>query len=130
MGITSEPMAAVSAMADPEMPPNMRQDTTVTTPRPPGRNPKRVRANSTIRLPTPPRDSSSPPKMNSGTAMRMKGSTPEMKLRKIVSRRVPEIVCPDHPDRRRQQRVHERHTGQGDDEKDDKDDQCEHAQAP
>ncbi len=85
MGMTSEPMAAVSAMADPEMPPNMRQDTTVTTPRPPGRKPKRVRANSTIRLPTPPRDKSSPPKMNSGTAMRMKGSTPEMKLRNIVS---------------------------------------------
>ena len=42
MGMTSEPIAAVSAMADPDTPPNSRQETTVTTPSPPGSNPKSV----------------------------------------------------------------------------------------
>ena len=83
-GITSEPMAAVSAMALPETPPNMVQLITVTTPKPPGSHPKSTRANSTMRLPTPPCASNSPAKMNIGTASRMKGSTPPMKLRKMV----------------------------------------------
>ena len=86
MGMISDPIAAVSAIADPEMPPKSRQETTQTTPSPPGMKPKRVAAKATMRLPTPPLESSSPPKMNNGTAIRMKGSTPEMKLRKIVSR--------------------------------------------
>jgi hypothetical protein len=84
-GMTSEPMAAVSAMADPDTPPNSVQLTTVTTPSPPGSQPKSTRANSTMRWPTPPWASSSPAKMNSGTASRMKGSTPPMKDRKMVS---------------------------------------------
>ena len=84
-GITSEPMAAVSAIADPDTPPNIRHDATVTTPRPPGRKPNSARAKSTMRWPTPPSDSISPAKMNSGTAIRMNGSTPPMNDRKIVS---------------------------------------------
>ena len=86
MGMISDPMAAVSAIAEPEIPPNSRQETTQTTPSPPGMKPKRVTAKATMRLPTPPLESSSPPKMNNGTAIRRNGSTPEMKLRKIDSR--------------------------------------------
>jgi len=85
MGITSEPIAAVSAMADPDMPPNMRQDTTVTTPRPPEENRKESGRIPRSACPRRPGDKSSPPKINNGTAIRMNGSTPEMKLRKIVS---------------------------------------------
>ena len=85
LGITSEPIAAVSAMADPDTPPNMVQLITVTTPKPPGNQPNSTRANSTMRLPTPPWASSSPAKTNSGTASKMKGSTPPMKDRKMVS---------------------------------------------
>ena len=38
-----------------------------------------------MRRPTPPEERISPAKMNSGTAIRMKGSTPPMKDRTIVS---------------------------------------------
>ena len=86
VGATSEPMAAVSAMADPDTPPNIRHDTMVTTPIPPGIQPNSAWANRTMRLPTPPRDNSSPAKMNSGTAIRMNGSTPAIRLRNRVSR--------------------------------------------
>ena len=47
-------MAAVSAMADPDTPPNIMQLTTVTTPKPPGNQPNKTRAKATMRLPTPP----------------------------------------------------------------------------
>jgi hypothetical protein len=75
----------VSAIADPDTPPNMRQEAIVTMPRPPGRKPSSARAKSTIRRPMPPDERISPAKMNSGTAIRMKGSTPPMNDRKIVS---------------------------------------------
>ena len=71
-------MAAVSAIAEPETPPNIRHEATVTMPRPPGSQPKSACAKSTMRRPTPPCDSSSPANTNSGTAMRMNGSTPPM----------------------------------------------------
>ena len=76
--MTSEPIAAVSAIAEPDTPPNIRHDATVTTPSPPGRKPNSTRASSTMRLPTPPCDRSSPAKTKSGTAIRMNGSTPPM----------------------------------------------------
>ena len=85
-GTTSEPIAAVSASAEPETPPNMRQEATVTMPRPPGRKPRAVRVKLTIRLPMPPCDSNSPANMNSGTAISRNGSTPLMYDRKSVSR--------------------------------------------
>jgi hypothetical protein len=75
----------VSAIAEPLTPPNIVQLMTVTTPSPPGSQPKSTRANSTMRRPTPPCASNSPAKMNSGTASRMKGSTPPMKDRNTVS---------------------------------------------
>ena len=83
--MTSEPMAAVSAIAEPETPPNNMHEITVTTPRPPGNQPNSTLAKATMRLPTPPWASNSPVKTKRGTAIRMKGSTPPMKDRKTLS---------------------------------------------
>jgi len=69
--MTSEPIAAVSAIAEPDTPPNIRQDATVATPSPPGRKPSRARAKSTMRRPTPPLARISPAKIKRGTAIRM-----------------------------------------------------------
>ncbi len=77
-GIITAPIAAEPAIAEPDTPPNSRQAKTVTTPSPPGRKPNSVCAKRTIRLPTPPREISSPPTMNSGTAISTNGSTPPM----------------------------------------------------
>ena len=85
---------------------------TVTTPRPPGRKPSSARANSTMRLPTPPDDRISPAKMNSGTAIRMNGSTPPMNDRKIVSSGCVRPGDDDRADGGAEQRVHQRHAGQ------------------
>ena len=74
----TEPIAAVSAIAEPETPPKMRHEVTVEMPRPPGRKPSSLVAKVTMRWPTPPRDRISPASMNSGTAMSTNGSTPPM----------------------------------------------------
>ena len=76
--ITKDPIAAVSAMADPETPPNIKHEVTVTTPMPPGIKPSQAWAKPTILRPTPPSESNSPANTNKGTAIKMKGSTPPM----------------------------------------------------
>ena len=77
----TEPMAALSAMAEPEMPPKIIEAPTTTMPRPPAMNPKAARAKPMMRRPTPPRLIISPATMNSGIARKWFGSTPPMKFR-------------------------------------------------
>ena len=69
LGIMTEPTAAASAMAEPEMPPKIIAAVTTQTPSPPGSQPSSVRTNRMMRTPTPPRLRSSPARMNRGIAM-------------------------------------------------------------
>ena len=75
-GIRSEPTAATSAVADPEMPENRISVTTTTCPRPPRIRPTITMARSTMRWEMPEVSMSAPPRMKRGTARRMKESTP------------------------------------------------------
>ena len=86
--IITEPMAALSAMAEPEMPPKIIEAPTTTMPSPPGMKPKAARAKPMMRRPTPPRLISSPATMKSGMARKWLGSTPPMKLRNSACERI------------------------------------------
>ncbi len=75
-GRATEPMAAVFALGEPEMPENSIVDRMTTRPRPPGRRPTNCIARSTIRRAMPPCEMSAPASTNSGTASSGKESRP------------------------------------------------------
>ena len=75
-GRATEPIAAVFALGEPEMPENSIVDRMTTRPRPPGKRPTNCIARSTIRRAMPPCEMSEPARTNSGTASSGKESRP------------------------------------------------------
>ena len=76
-GITTPPMAAVSAAAEPEMPAMIIEATMAAAASPPGAQPTRLLQKSIRRREIPPTSMMEPAIMNSGTASRSNESTPE-----------------------------------------------------
>ena len=76
MGTTMEPMAATSAMPNPEMAPNSIHETTKTMASPPGMRPTRMEASRMILGVMSPRAISVPASRKSGMARSVKESTP------------------------------------------------------
>ena len=68
IGIITEPMADVSATAEPERFPKIMQATELTTESPPGSRPTKTLANATIRFARPPAPRSCPVRMKKGMA--------------------------------------------------------------
>ena len=77
-GISSEPIAATSAVVEPEMPENRISATTVTCASPPRRCPTMAMARSTRRREIPPVSIKAPARMNKGIASKTKLSAPAM----------------------------------------------------
>ena len=75
-GIATEPIAAVLALGDPEIPENKHVDTMTMSARPPGIRPTKTIAMSTIRRAMPPCDISDPARTNSGMANSGNESSP------------------------------------------------------
>ena len=76
--MTSEPIAAVSAIADPDTPPNIRQRGDGDDAEPAGQETEQHPRELDDALADAALGQSSPAKMKSGTAIRMNGSTPPM----------------------------------------------------
>ena len=76
IGIMTEPMAEVSATAEPERLPKNMQATELTMESPPGSRPTKTLAKSTIRLASPPAPSNCPVMMKKGIARREKALMP------------------------------------------------------
>ena len=81
----TDPTAAESAIAEPEIAPNAVDDETVTTPSPPGRKPNKTLASSINLRPMPPLLINSPARINNGIAARWSGSTPPRKVMNMDS---------------------------------------------
>ena len=75
-GISTEPVPAASATAEPDMPAMIMLVTTTTCPRPPVRCPTKALASRTNRSVIPPLFIRAPARMKKGTASRGKESTP------------------------------------------------------
>src|SRR5215207_8997469 len=107
-GIMTLPTAAESATADPEIPAKAMEEETVTTPSPPGRKPRQVRAKAMSRALTPPTLMSSPATMNIGTARRWNGSTPPAKGEVQAFQRISAVRHHHVDDRGHEQRPDDR----------------------
>jgi len=77
-GTRIDPSAEMSAIADPEIPPNNIDEKTFTTPRPPRTAPTADCAKRTNRIAMPPWNIRSPAKMKNGIAINGKTFTPAM----------------------------------------------------
>ena len=75
-GMSTDPVAAASATAEPDMPAMIMLTTMFTCASPPVIHPTRAVANRTIRAVMPPADINSPASMKSGTASSGNESTP------------------------------------------------------
>ena len=88
-GIITAPVAETSATAEPEIPPNIMLESTVTMPSPPSTRPTAAEAKSTIRSAMPPRCITSPAKTKKGIASKVKMLMPAVICWKATAAGIP-----------------------------------------